>query len=350
MPCEEELGVMEHKAAIFWIKKDAVGPSGKPLMLEKVMFCPVLEWMGEVLAASGIKRIFVACEKEWEEEIRACLANAELTVATQQQEQAEERFLAEVGSCMRFERPVLPFQGQVGEFNTFKELMDVSLYCRDDIMKQYVMNGVAVIDPGNTYIDPRVSIAPGAVILPGTIIRGRSVIAAGCEIGPNSVVTDCVVGEGTVVNQSQVSESELGKMVRVGPFAHIRPGCRVADGAQVGAYVELKNSTIGEKSALPHLAYVGDSDVGAEVNFGCGAVTANFDGEKKQRCTIGGGSFIGCNTNLIAPVSVGAGAYVAAGTTLTHDVPDDALAISRTEQVNREGWAAKRRAEKHGKD
>ncbi len=341
---------MDKKAAIFWIKKDAVGLKGKPLMLEKVMFCPLLEWMGEVLAASGVGRILLLCEKaEWAEELTACLPQQEVTVATEDLEQAEQKFLEENGPCMRFERPVMPFQGQVGEFSTFKEMMDASLYCRDDIMKMYVMNGVAVIDPGNTYIDPRVSIAPGAVILPGTIIRGRSVIAADCEIGPNAMITDSEIGEGTVVNQSQVSGSVVGKNVRIGPFAYIRPGCRVADGAKIGDFVELKNSNIGEKTSVAHLTYIGDSDVGAGVNFGCGTVTTNYDGDKKYRCTVGDRSFIGCNVNLIAPVSVGEGAYIAAGTTVTKEVPADSLAIGRSEQTVKEGWAAKRRAIKHSK-
>ncbi|MGM9662719.1 MAG: glucosamine-1-phosphate N-acetyltransferase [Oscillospiraceae bacterium] len=340
---------MDKNAAVFWMKKEAVGPSGRPLMLESVMFCPVLEWMGEVLAVSGVQRIFVACEKEWEEQVRACFPGREITVATEEQEEAERRFLEENGACLRFEKPVLPFQGSIGEFETFKQLMDVSLYCRDDIMKQYVTNGVAVIDPGNTYIDPRVSIAPGAVILPGTIIRGRSVISAGCEIGPNSMVTNCTVGEGTVVNQSQINDSTIGKNVRIGPFAYIRPGCTVADGAKIGDFVELKNSAIGEKTSVSHLTYIGDSDVGAGVNFGCGTITTNYDGDKKYRCAIGDRSFIGCNTNLVAPVRVGAGAYIAAGTTVTKDVPDDALAIGRSEQTVKEGWAARRRAMKHSK-
>ena len=340
---------MENKAAIFLIEKEAVSPAGKPLMLEKVMFCPVLEWMGEVLAASGIGRVFVACEKEWEEEIRACLPQMELTIATENQEEAKDKFLEEVGSCMMFERPAVPFHGQIGEFNTFKELMDASLYCRDDILKHHVMNGVAVIDPGNTYVDPRASIDPSATILPGTIIRGRSVIGPGCEIGPNTMITDCVVGENTVVNQSQLNGSTIGSNVRIGPFAYVRPGCTVADGAKIGDFVELKNSTLGEKTSVAHLTYIGDSDVGAGVNFGCGTVTTNYDGDKKYRCTIGDRSFIGCNTNLIAPVTVGEGAYIAAGTTVTKEVPADALAIGRADQVVKEGWAAKRRAIKHSK-
>ena len=343
--------MMDQKAAVFLIKKEAVGPSGKPLMLEKVMFCPIMEWMGEVLAASGIKRIFIACEKEWEQEIRACFDHVEidLIIATENQEEAKDQFIEEVGSCMLFERPALPFQGQVGEFSTFKEMMDASLYCRDDILKQHLLNGVAVIDPGNTYIDPRVSIEPGATILPGTIIRGRSVIRTGCEIGPNSMVTDCVVEANTVINQSQVNGSTIGKDVRVGPFAYIRPGCHVADGVKIGDFVELKNSTIGEKTSVAHLTYIGDSDVGAGVNFGCGTVTTNYDGDKKYRCTIGDRSFIGCNTNLIAPVTVGEGAYIAAGTTVTKEVPADSLAIGRADQVVKAGWAAKRRAIKNSK-
>ena len=340
---------MNQKAAVFLLAKEAVSPSGRPLMLESVMFCPVLEWMGEVLTASGIQRIFVACESEWEAEVRACLAGKDVTVATEDREAAERRFLEENGEALRFERPALPFQGGIGEFESLKQLMDVGLYCRDEILKEHVTHGVSILDPGNTYVDPRASIAPGVIILPGSIIRGRSVIESGCEIGPNAMVNQCVVGENTVVNASQINESVVGKNVRIGPFAYLRPGCTVADGCKIGDFVELKNSVLGERTSVSHLTYIGDSDVGAGVNFGCGTITTNYDGEKKYRCTIGSGSFIGCNTNLIAPVKIGDGAYIAAGATVTDDVPAGALAIGRVRQEIREHWAEERRAKKHCK-
>ena len=154
---------------------------------------------------------------------------------------------------------------------------------------------------------------------------------------------------GSVVNASQVYESRLGRDVHVGPYAHIRPGCGVGDGCKVGAFVEIKNAVFGPGAKLSHLTYVGDADVGGGVNFGCGTITSNYDGFKKHRTVIGENVFVGCNTNLVPPVTVGDGAYIAAGTTVTRDVEPDALAIGRTRQENKPGWAKKRR-EMHGKN
>lgn len=337
---------MDQKIAAIYMAKEALSPLGTPLMLEEVMFCPVIEWLADVLSASGVERFFVFCEAQWREQVAACLEGLTNEIVTEGGFEAYEAFIAETEKTekvLRIDMPTLPFQGGLGQFSSFKELMDASLYCRDEIMKTFVTSGVKVIDPQNTYIDPRASVAPGACILPGTIIRGRSFIETRCEIGPNSVVNNCVIGEGTVINQSQVNESSFGKGCRVGPFSYVRPGCTVADNAKIGDFVELKNSTVGEKTSLAHLTYVGDSDVGSGVNFGCGCITVNYDGNRKYRCTVGDHSFIGCNTNLIAPVSVGEGAYIAAGATITKDVPADALAIARSRQEIREGWAKKRR-------
>ena len=182
------------------------------------------------------------------------------------------------------------------------------------------------------------------MLLPGTILRGRTVIGKNCEIGPNSMVRDCAVGEGVSINASQLNESTVEEGATVGPFAYIRPGCHVGPHVKVGDFVELKNSTIGEGTKISHLTYVGDSDVGGHVNFGCGTVTVNYDGAQKYRTTIGDNAFIGCNTNLVAPVKVGEGAYTAAGSTITDEVPADSLAIARTRQTVKKQWAAKRRA------
>ena len=187
------------------------------------------------------------------------------------------------------------------------------------------------------------TIGAGTLILPGTILRGRTVIGSGCEIGPNAMLVDSIVGDGSVVNASQVHESVLGRDVHVGPYAHVRPRCQVADGCKVGAYVEVKNAVFGPGTKMSHLTYVGDADIGAGVNFGCGTITSNYDGFRKHRTVVGDGVFIGCNTNLIPPVTVGSGAYIAAGTTVTGDVEPDALAIGRVRQENKPGWAKKRR-------
>ena len=215
---------------------------------------------------------------------------------------------------------------------------------RELLMRRMASNGVTVVDPVNTYVDPRCSVAPGVTLLPGTILRGHTAIAAGCEIGPNSMVRDCIVGKDTTINASQVNESTIGSHTTVGPFTYVRPGCRIGDHCRVGDFVEVKNSVIGDGTKISHLTYVGDSDVGRRVNFGCGTVTTNYDGHKKFRCTIGDDAFLGCNTNLIAPVTVGDRAYTAAGSTVTDNVPDGALAIARARQTNKEGWADRLRA------
>jgi bifunctional UDP-N-acetylglucosamine pyrophosphorylase/glucosamine-1-phosphate N-acetyltransferase len=215
----------------------------------------------------------------------------------------------------------------------FKKLRNFYLYA----------DGVEIWDFDNCYVGPFAEVAPGATLMPGTILKGNTQIAAGAVIGPNSLLENAVVGEGSTVNASQIYDSTVGQHTNVGPFAYIRPGCTVGDDIKVGDFVELKNSTIGNGTKISHLTYVGDSDLGERINLGCGTVTVNYDGKKKYRCTVGSDSFIGCNTNLIAPVTVGEGSYIAAGSTITQDVPEDALAIARARQTNKSGWATQRR-------
>ena len=207
------------------------------------------------------------------------------------------------------------------------------------LMRRMASNGVTVVDPAATYVDPRCSVAPGVTLLPGTILRGHTAVDRDSEIGPNSMLRDCRIGQRTTVNASQLNDSTVGSDTTVGPFTYVRPGCTIGDHCRVGDFVEVKNSVIGDGTKISHLTYVGDSDVGQRVNFGCGTVTTNYDGHKKFRCTIGDDVFLGCNTNLIAPVTVGDRAYTAAGSTVTDDVPDGALAIARTRQTNKPGWA-----------
>jgi len=205
---------------------------------------------------------------------------------------------------------------------------------------------VRFLDKQSVYIGPDVTVGAGTLILPGTILRGRTVIGRGCEIGPNTMIRDCVIGDRVTVNSSQLNESTVDDDTTVGPFAYIRPNTHVGKHVKVGDFVELKNSTIGEGTKISHLTYVGDTDAGAHINFGCGTVTVNYDGTKKFRTTIGDHAFIGCNTNLVAPVVVGEGAYTAAGSTITEDVPPDSLAIARDRQTVKKNWAAKRRGKK----
>ena len=207
---------------------------------------------------------------------------------------------------------------------------------------QLLSDGVLMMDPEAVYVEEGVTVGAGTLLLQGTILRGKTAVGTGCEIGPNTMLTDCTVGDGAVVNSSQCSESTIGAGAHVGPFAYIRPGCHVGRDVKVGDFVELKNSAIGDGTKISHLTYIGDADVGARCNFGCGTVVVNYDGRKKYRTTVGDGCFIGCNTNLVSPVTVGDGAYTAAGSTITDDVPPRTLAIARARQVNKAVWKDKR--------
>ena len=205
---------------------------------------------------------------------------------------------------------------------------------------------VRFLDKESAYIGPRVRVGGGTVILPGTILRGETAIGQNCEIGPNTMIRDCVIGDRVTVNASQLNESTVDDGAAVGPFAYVRPHCHVGKDVKVGDFVELKNSTIGDGTKISHLTYVGDTDAGSHINFGCGTVTVNYDGTAKFRTTIGDHAFIGCNTNLVAPVKIGEGAYTAAGSTVTEDVPADSLCIARCPQTIKVQWAAKRRRAK----
>ena len=212
----------------------------------------------------------------------------------------------------------------------------------DRTREALAQKGVLMMDPSAVYVEETVTVGEGTLLLPGTILRGNTVVGKNCEIGPNTMLTDCQVGDGAVVSSSQCNQSTIGAGAQVGPFAYIRPGCIVGEKVKVGDFVELKNSTIGDGTKISHLTYVGDSDVGKRCNFGCGTVTVNYDGKQKFRTTIGDRCFIGCNTNLVAPVTLGDGVYTAAGSTITDDVPAGELAIARARQTNKSGWKDKR--------
>ncbi len=214
---------------------------------------------------------------------------------------------------------------------------------RRRINMQHMKNGVYMVDPNSTHISPFAEIESGTVILPGCLIYGKSKIGKDCTIGPNCMLKNAVIGDNTSVNASQITDSSVGSNTTVGPFAYIRPKCKVGDNARIGDFVELKNSTIGNGTKVSHLTYIGDSDFGEKINVGCGVVTVNYDGKNKYRTTVGDNSFVGCNVNLVSPVKVGDGAYIAAGSTITEDIPENCLAIARERQTVKEGWAEKRR-------
>ncbi len=203
--------------------------------------------------------------------------------------------------------------------------------------------GVKIWNIDDTYIEETVKIAPGAEILPGCILEGETVIEEGCVIGPRTSLKNCTVKTGATVRETVADSAEIGAEAKVGPFTYIRPGSVIGTGCKVGDFVELKNAKLGDGTKVSHLTYVGDAEVGKKVNFGCGTVTVNYDGKIKHKTIIGDNAFIGCNTNLVSPVEVGEGAYIAAGSTITDFVPGDTLAIARARQVIKENWKDKRK-------
>lgn len=227
--------------------------------------------------------------------------------------------------------------------NTRVELADVASRLRRRILERLMLSGVTIVDPANTYIDVDVQIGQDTTVYPNTYILGNTTIGEECEIGPMARIENSQIGNRATVLASQVVESRLGDAVRVGPFANLRPGTVVGSGTKIGDFVEVKNAVIEENVSMAHLTYVGDAHVGANTNIGAGTITCNYDGRRKHRTVIGKGCFIGSHATLIAPVQIGDGAYVAAASAITDDVPPDSLAIARCRQVVKEKWAKRRR-------
>lgn len=218
-------------------------------------------------------------------------------------------------------------------------LHSAAAYLRERINFAHMKNGVFMLDAAACSISPEAVVAPGAAVLPGCMIKGESRVGAGSVIGPDTLLENAHIGQNTKVNASQIYNSRVGDRATIGPYAHVRPQCVVGDGDRIGNFVELKNAKLGEGTKVSHLTYIGDAVVGSRVNFGCGTVTVNYDGGGKYITTVEDDVFIGCNANLMAPVTIGEGAYVAAGSTITDDVPPGALAIARERQTNKENWA-----------
>ncbi|MBQ8622945.1 MAG: bifunctional UDP-N-acetylglucosamine diphosphorylase/glucosamine-1-phosphate N-acetyltransferase GlmU [Oscillospiraceae bacterium] len=226
--------------------------------------------------------------------------------------------------------------------NDRKGLLKLSDIAREKIIDKHLENGVEFVSTDGVVISPDAVIGEGTKILPNTMIMGKSVIGKSCVVGPNSRLTNIIVGDSTGLDNVVAVDSKIGSNVSVGPFVQLRPNSVIEDYAHIGDFVEIKNSVIGKGTSVSHLTYVGDSDVGKNVNFGCGVVTVNYDGSKKARCVIKDNAFIGCNTNLVAPVTIGEAAYTAAGSTVTKDVPDYALAIERTDLEIKKDYALKK--------
>ena len=222
-------------------------------------------------------------------------------------------------------------------------LAEVTRQMAKDINDGHMANGVTIISPENTFIGSDVKIGADTVIYPGTIIEGDTTIGEGCTIGRNCRIVDTKIGNGAEIWQSVCLQSEIGEETTVGPFAHLRPKSVIAQNCRIGNFVEVKNAVFGDDSKAGHLAYIGDATIGKKVNIGCGAITVNYDGRTKSHTLVEDDAFIGSNANLIAPVTVNKGAYVAAGSTITRNVPTDALALGRARQENKENWVKKKR-------
>lgn len=385
---------MEPMGAIVFLPREDDSPS---LMLEEILFDSAAAWLSAALERAGVGRFLVVCHNDDREGAERCFP-AGTEFVTEGAEDAAGLLLSFLsaleGRVAVFTRPVflsdegalrltrseeLPRGEDAGVYRIGAQALKAAVEDGGDFVtslrdlgecfglsdSRYMglaalgnldraqilarrasverMVNVRMMDRDAVYIGPRVTVGEGSSLLPGTILRGRTAIGRRCEIGPNSMVRDCIIGDCVTVNASQLNESTVEDGVKIGPFAYIRPGCQVGAGVKVGDFVELKNSTIGAGTKISHLTYVGDSDVGGGVNFGCGTVTVNYDGAAKYRTVIGDNAFIGCNTNLVAPVRVGDGAYTAAGSTITDDVPADSLAIARSVQTVKKQWAAKRR-------
>ena len=376
------------------------------LMLENLLFDPAAAWLSAALERAGVERFLVVCHDDDRERAGECFPGGTEFVTDGAEDAAGQLtvFLAALeGNVAVFTRPVflddqgarrlageeeLPRGEDTGVYRVsaaaLKEAVEgggdfvsavragshfgmktgryegvlpldssapawdsAQYFARhasiDRLRGDLTAHPVRFMDVENAYIGPHVAVGGGTVILPGTILRGRTSVGRFCEIGPNAMIRDCIVGDRVTVNASQLSGSTVEEGVIIGPFAHVRPGCHVGKDVKVGDFVALKNSAIGQGAKISRLTYVGDCDVGERANLGCGTVTVNYDGTSKYRTVIGDGAFIGCNTNLVAPVKVGAGAYTAAGSTITDDVPADSLAIARSVQVVKKQWAAKRR-------
>lgn len=227
--------------------------------------------------------------------------------------------------------------------NSRRQLAVAESVMRQRILDKLMDEGVTIMDPASTFIEADVKVGRDTIIYPYTWLEGNTKIGEDCEIGPNARFTNVKIGNDNHLQFIYGHDCEIKDHVTAGPYVHLRPNTVIGDSVKIGNYVEVKNSNIGIGTKLPHLTYIGDSDIGSGVNMGCGCITVNYDGKKKYRTVIGDNAFVGCNTNLVAPVSVESNSYIGAGSTITKTVPENALAIARAHQKNIEGWAEKYR-------
>jgi len=223
--------------------------------------------------------------------------------------------------------------------NTRIDLANATKFLQNKINTKHMINGVTIQNPENTFISPDVEIGQDSIILTGTTIEGRTTIGECCTLGPNTQLTSMNIGYNVTIANSTCIESFVDDFTNVGPYSYLRPKSVIGKNCKIGDFVEVKNATIGDNSKASHLSYIGDAQIGSNVNIGCGSITVNYDGIKKYKTVIKDNAFIGCNTNLVAPITVAEGAFTAAGSTITKDVPKDNLAIARSSQENKDNWA-----------
>ncbi|HET6615471.1 MAG TPA: bifunctional UDP-N-acetylglucosamine diphosphorylase/glucosamine-1-phosphate N-acetyltransferase GlmU, partial [Dehalococcoidia bacterium] len=249
-----------------------------------------------------------------------------------------ERYLTELASMAHDEgNPGIAVEAvdpaEVRGINDRVQLAEAEAALRDRIRREHMLAGVTIVDPPSTFIDAGVTIGADTVIEPQTHLLGGTSIAATCAIGPGSYVRDSTIGERCIVRYSTIEESVVERGVDIGPYSHLRPGSHICEEAHIGNYAEVKGARLGKRTKMGHHSYIGDADVGDDVNIGAGTITANYDGEKKHRTVIGDGAFIGSDTMLVAPVRIGAGARTSAGSVVNRDVPDGMMAIGAPARI-----------------
>lgn len=232
--------------------------------------------------------------------------------------------------------------------NNRVQLAEAAKILKQRVNESYMLDGVTIVDPDSTYIEPGAVIGKDTVIEPNCQIKAGSHIGSECVIGPDTIINNSTVGDRTTVLKAVVNDSKIGADTAVGPFAYIRPDSDIGSHVKIGDFVEIKKSKIGDHTKVSHLTYIGDAQVGERVNFGCGTITVNYDGKNKFQTVIEDDAFIGCNTNLVAPVTVREHSFIAAGSTIHKEVPKNALAISRVRQENKEEWVLKRDEKRNG--
>jgi bifunctional UDP-N-acetylglucosamine pyrophosphorylase/glucosamine-1-phosphate N-acetyltransferase len=266
---------------------------------------------------------------------------------SRQNDQGEE-YLTDVIGLLRADGRavgvyVVPDPDEALGVNDRAQLAALAAILRDRVNGAWMRSGVTMIDPATTWIDVTVRVGADAMIEPNTQLRGSTEVGPGATVGPDTTLTDVHVGVGASVVRTHGSGSRIGDGATVGPYAYLRPGTVLGETAKIGTFVETKNARIGKSSKVPHLTYVGDATIGVDANIGAGTIFANYDGVNKHHTTIGDAAFVGSDTALVAPVTIGAGAYVAAGSAVAEDVPAGSLGMTRAPQRNIEGWVARRR-------